>query len=525
MNDAQAQSYLLNDTLYWHGGWCPVCGTDYACSTGIYDTAWNGGNQTFTDPMPIGAYLTGITVAVCEADCGASNVLVNVDGNLIGTYAPTGSCACYGSVTYSVSGMIGNYVYQGINTLKLSPDSTVCVSHAVVTFAFNLHSYVSSNPLTPLHYCQGSAISIPFTAQGFFNNDNVFTAELSDSSGSFAPPDTLGTLVSTTSGTITSIIPINTISGTHYRIRVNSSDTSMIGINNGADITIGEPVPVITTNGPTTLCYGDSVTLDAGTYPTYIWSNGSTTQTITVNTAGNYSVTVTGNYGCSDSSAITTVVVNTNYNQNVSASICQGNTFTFPDGSMITATIDTIQTSHFTAINSCDSSIITTLTIQNVDTSVTVSIPTFTSNATGATYQWIDCNTMDVIPGAVNESYSAISNGSYAVIVTQNGCTDTSSCYDVLNYAINENHLETTIYVYPDPANTVLNIHLSSNSQFSSLPSLLLVTDVLGNNIYCQPINNLPQSTIYISEWNNGIYFYQIRNDKETLRGKFVVEK
>jgi gliding motility-associated-like protein len=46
-------------------------------------------------------------------------------------------------------------------------------------------------------------------------------------------------------------------------------------------------------------CKGKTVTLDAGSgYATYLWSNGETTQTITVSTPGNYSVTVTNSFGC-----------------------------------------------------------------------------------------------------------------------------------------------------------------------------------------------------------------------------------
>lgn len=46
-------------------------------------------------------------------------------------------------------------------------------------------------------------------------------------------------------------------------------------------------------------CKGKNVTLDAGNgYSSYLWSTGATTQTITVSTPGNYSVTVTNSYGC-----------------------------------------------------------------------------------------------------------------------------------------------------------------------------------------------------------------------------------
>jgi len=46
--------------------------------------------------------------------------------------------------------------------------------------------------------------------------------------------------------------------------------------------------------GPTTICPGYTLQLDAGAADTYLWSTGETTRTIGVSAAGNYSVTATG---------------------------------------------------------------------------------------------------------------------------------------------------------------------------------------------------------------------------------------
>ncbi len=56
--------------------------------------------------------------------------------------------------------------------------------------------------------------------------------------------------------------------------------------------------PVITASGITNICVGDSVRLDAGNFPFYNWSNGATTESIYVLTAGTYTVTVTNTIGC-----------------------------------------------------------------------------------------------------------------------------------------------------------------------------------------------------------------------------------
>jgi len=62
--------------------------------------------------------------------------------------------------------------------------------------------------------------------------------------------------------------------------------------------------PMIT--GDSLICDNASATLNAGTgYATYAWSTGGMTQMVTVSTAGNYSVTVTDNSGCSGTDVFT----------------------------------------------------------------------------------------------------------------------------------------------------------------------------------------------------------------------------
>ena len=56
---------------------------------------------------------------------------------------------------------------------------------------------------------------------------------------------------------------------------------------------------------------GDSMTLDAGSWSSYLWSTGETTQQITVSTSGIYSVTVTDANNCSNSDEINITVTNT----------------------------------------------------------------------------------------------------------------------------------------------------------------------------------------------------------------------
>jgi hypothetical protein len=69
--------------------------------------------------------------------------------------------------------------------------------------------------------------------------------------------------------------------------------------------------PTIGAGGPLTFCAGGSVTLTSSSATGNVWSTGSTTPSIVVNTGGSYSVIVTDANGCSAASAVQSVVVNT----------------------------------------------------------------------------------------------------------------------------------------------------------------------------------------------------------------------
>lgn len=108
----------------------------------------------------------------------------------------------------------------------------------------------------------GTNISIPFTATGTYNPGNVFTAQLSDASGSFASPVVLGTLSGTTSGIINGTIPAGTPSGTGYRVRVVSSNYPVTGTDNGTNISINLVA--------TSIAPGTAQTIEAGVNGTVI---------------------------------------------------------------------------------------------------------------------------------------------------------------------------------------------------------------------------------------------------------------
>ncbi|HWB63418.1 MAG TPA: T9SS type A sorting domain-containing protein, partial [Chitinophagales bacterium] len=96
---------------------------------------------------------------------------------------------------------------------------------------------VSGSP----YYVSDSAnniVAVDFTSDAVFNNGNTFTAQLSDNNGNFTNAVNIGTLNAASVGTISALIPNNSVAGTHYRIRVVSSNPVITGSDNGSDLTI-----------------------------------------------------------------------------------------------------------------------------------------------------------------------------------------------------------------------------------------------------------------------------------------------
>ncbi|MFZ4520619.1 MAG: FISUMP domain-containing protein [Bacteroidales bacterium] len=94
---------------------------------------------------------------------------------------------------------------------------------------------------------------------------------------------------------------------TSATITVSNSGTYIVTITdaNGCSNTASQlvtvnplPVAVITPLGATTFCQGGSVNLTASGGTGYLWSDATTTTTISVLASGTYTVTVTGSNGC-----------------------------------------------------------------------------------------------------------------------------------------------------------------------------------------------------------------------------------
>ncbi len=307
----------------------------------------------------------------------------------------------------------------------------------------------------------------------YFQTNNAFVC----SGDSFTFPD----------GSIQSNIMAQVIDTSYLFTSANSCDSVIITTLNVH--------PAYFQTNKAFVCSGDSYTFPDGSIQTNI-----TAQVIDT------SYLFTAVNSC-DSIIITTLNVHPAYFLTNNDFVCSGDSYTFPDGSIqsnITAQV--IDTSYlFTSANLCDSVIITTLEVILIDTSINVTGAILTSNALDATYQWIDCSTMLPIPGETNQEFIASVSGLNAAIITENGCTDTSNCQQVIITSILNHIFEQSFDISPNPTPNNLNIDLKQ--LYNDIT--IIVKNTIGQHISTHRFNSTDK-VFFDIEGQPGIYFINL---------------
>ena len=190
--------------------------------------------------------------------------------------------------------------------------------------------------------------------------------------------------------------------------------------------------------------------------------------------------------------------------------------FTWIDGTTYTSSNNSA-THTLTNANGCDSVVMLALTINRIDTTTTMTGTIITANATGATYQWLDCaNNFSIINDSTGQSFSPSQNGDYAVIITENGCIDTSSCSTIIVVGLNRLTTEDNITIYPNPTTENIQVDFGqiekeiSIKVYSTDGRLVLYKNQIQGALYQL---KLPKTTgVYILEieTNKGISHYKV---------------
>ncbi|MFN5910906.1 MAG: T9SS type A sorting domain-containing protein, partial [Bacteroidota bacterium] len=126
------------------------------------------------------------------------------------------------------------------------------------------------------------------------------------------------------------------------------------------------------------------------------------------------------------------------------------------------------------------------------------------------TYQWVNCDNGNTpINGANSVSYTPSETGNYAVIVTEQGCSETSECILIDFTSLKElNGVQIT--VYPNPTNGV--IHILSNG---TLNESISVFELNVRKILTSSLTGTSQ-TIDLGGATPGVYL--VRIGEQTFR-------
>ncbi|MEO8148744.1 MAG: hypothetical protein ABI723_13960, partial [Bacteroidia bacterium] len=241
---------------------------------------------------------------------------------------------------------------------------------------------------------------------------------------------------------------------TTQTISANTAGTYTVTVTNGSACTASStktitvnanPTPAIT--GSTSFCAGSSTVLNAGSFNSYTWSTGATTQTISVSTAGTFTVTVTNASGCTGSDSHTTTV-NANPAPVItgSTSFCAGSSTVLNAGSFNTYAWSTGATTQTISVNAAGTF---TVTVTNASGCTGTDSHTTTVNAnpapsiTGSTSFCLGSSTVlnagnfssfSWSTGATTQTISVSIAGTFTLTVTNaSGCTGSANASTTVN--------------------------------------------------------------------------------------------
>ncbi|MEQ9229443.1 MAG: T9SS type A sorting domain-containing protein [Cyclobacteriaceae bacterium] len=235
----------------------------------------------------------------------------------------------------------------------------------------------------------------------------------------------------------------------------------------------------------------------------YLWNvNGQVYQgdtTITLN--------YVNQFGC-DSNHILDLTLGNSWIQFDTAFACDY--FITASGDSLTTSgiyVDSLQ-----SITNCDSVVHLNLSINSIDTTLSIFGDQLSSNASGISYQWVDCNNQFApIAGATSQTFQPLVNGVYAVILIDGNCVDTSDCYSVQNVGIKA-FIESTIQIFPNPSNGELHVFSDTNIMRYE------IYDLLGRSVMRGNLNEQKaQITLDLSGLNVGAYVLSVYAGKEHL--------
>ncbi|MCW3103351.1 MAG: hypothetical protein JWO09_1791 [Bacteroidetes bacterium] len=363
--------------------------------------------------------------------CASTRVPVNVVVNALPAMVLNDTAVCSGTAyTLDAQNAGSTYVWNTAATTQTVSTTTAGLYYVDITTAAgcsardSMSLVINAPPIVNLGadvaFCTGDSILLDAANTGFM----------------FMWSD------STTNQTIT------TSTGGNYFVTVTNPMTTCFA-SDSILVTVN-PLPVINLGIDSAICMGDSLVLDAGNPgATYSWSDASTNQTLTVNSAATYFVFVSDPVTSCYSSDTITITQNTLPVVTIGAdtAICNGNTLMLdaghPGSSYAWSNASTTQTTGVTTAgtysvlvtdaNGCKGTdsinvMVNALPVVNLGADTTQCAGTVLLDAanTGSSFMWNNSTTAQTL--------TAASTGTYSVAVTDvNGCTSMDSVNVTIN--------------------------------------------------------------------------------------------
>lgn len=166
----------------------------------------------------------------------------------------------------------------------------------------------------------------------------------------------------------------------------------------------------------------------------------------------------------------------------------------------------------------CDSIVLLNLVVSEIDNSVNVNGHILSANALGINYQWIDCNNNNQpISGEENRVFEAQINGSYAVVLSNGNCSDTSNCFNVNTVNVNYPDDFMSFLLFPNPNNGSFTIKTNHET-------FIEIFDALGRVVFSEKFDK-GKHDVTILDITNGIYFVKSNNSKSQMVKRMIVFK
>lgn len=198
--------------------------------------------------------------------------------------------------------------------------------------------------------------------------------------------------------------------------------------------------------------------------------------------------------------------------------LCDGSTYSF-NGQ--TLTTPGTYTATFTSSSGCDSTVVLSLVDGEVNTAVVQNGATLIATQAGLQWQWYECAGANytLIPGATAQYYQATEVGSYAVEITQNGCSAMSICLNVTSIGIEEQELP-LFTLSPVPVVDMLTVDLARTPQNANLA----VLDMTGRAVVQRNIGGARKNRVDVTALTPGAYFLRVTADGVSRTMRFVRE-